>query len=140
MIWFFFFFSSRRRHTRLQGDWSSDVCSSDLCATVMVDVERSAPVEAPEPRILYPERAPVEQEIGPAKTAYSNSRVLMRDVVSAVRIGRALDAGRLKSAINSMTESVLRNPDALLLFSQLRAKGEYTESHALDVSIYMITF
>src|ERR1039457_3381472 len=31
--WFvfcFFFFSSRRRHTRLQGDWSSDVCSSDL--------------------------------------------------------------------------------------------------------------
>src|SRR2546426_6080407 len=28
----FFFFSSRRRHTRLQGDWSSDVCSSDLYA------------------------------------------------------------------------------------------------------------
>src|ERR1039457_268566 len=27
---FYFFFSSRRRHTRLQGDWSSDVCSSDL--------------------------------------------------------------------------------------------------------------
>src|SRR5688500_19577821 len=25
-----FFFSRRRRHTRLQGDWSSDVCSSDL--------------------------------------------------------------------------------------------------------------
>src|SRR5688500_19125793 len=25
-----FFSSSRRRHTRLQGDWSSDVCSSDL--------------------------------------------------------------------------------------------------------------
>src|SRR2546426_3052750 len=24
-----FFFSSRRRHTRLQGDWSSDVCSSE---------------------------------------------------------------------------------------------------------------
>src|SRR5256885_12888555 len=28
-----FFFSSRRRHTRLQGDWSSDVCSSDLPKT-----------------------------------------------------------------------------------------------------------
>src|SRR5688500_20331638 len=24
------FLSRRRRHTRLQGDWSSDVCSSDL--------------------------------------------------------------------------------------------------------------
>src|ERR1022692_4791963 len=32
----FFFFSSRRRHTRLQGDWNSDVCSSDLlCCTRM---------------------------------------------------------------------------------------------------------
>src|SRR5256885_10613178 len=29
----FFFFSSRRRHTRLQGDWSSDVCSSDLAVS-----------------------------------------------------------------------------------------------------------
>src|SRR5207248_3641321 len=26
----YFFFSSRRRHTRSYGDWSSDVCSSDL--------------------------------------------------------------------------------------------------------------
>src|SRR5207248_6844997 len=25
-----FYFSSRRRHTRSYGDWSSDVCSSDL--------------------------------------------------------------------------------------------------------------
>src|ERR1022692_3794976 len=29
-----FFFSSRSRHTRLQGDWSSDVCSSDLAAMI----------------------------------------------------------------------------------------------------------
>src|SRR5688500_20347501 len=36
-----FFFSSRRRHTRLQGDWSSDVCSSDLTH----DDDPLAPVE-----------------------------------------------------------------------------------------------
>src|SRR5579863_7229273 len=37
----FFFFSSRRRHTRWTGDWSSDVCSSDLCrgAHITVDSE-----------------------------------------------------------------------------------------------------
>src|SRR3712207_7792750 len=32
-ILFFLFFSSRRRHTRYWRDWSSDVCSSDLCGT-----------------------------------------------------------------------------------------------------------
>src|SRR3989454_66298 len=35
-VFCFFFFSSRRRHTRLQGDWSSDVCSSDLIGSVTV--------------------------------------------------------------------------------------------------------
>src|SRR5437879_10348231 len=31
-----FFFSSRRRHTRYIGDWSSDVCSSDLAVRYFV--------------------------------------------------------------------------------------------------------
>src|SRR5205807_8278569 len=39
-LYILFFFSSRRRHTRLQGDWSSDVCSSDL-----ESVEAVGPVE-----------------------------------------------------------------------------------------------
>src|SRR5437762_6487969 len=33
-FFFFFFFSSRRRHTRYIGDWSSDVCSSDLAQRI----------------------------------------------------------------------------------------------------------
>src|SRR5205807_3424161 len=30
-------FSSRRRHTILQGDWSSDVCSSDLVGSLELE-------------------------------------------------------------------------------------------------------
>src|SRR5690348_17957950 len=46
-----FFFSSRRRHTRWTGDWSSDVCSSDLVA------ERR--------RVLQPvAREPVAADVG----------------------------------------------------------------------------
>src|SRR5256885_6023643 len=36
------FFSSRRRHTRLQGDWSSDVCSSDLTDAMLASGQRLA--------------------------------------------------------------------------------------------------
>src|SRR5256885_6540811 len=45
---FYFFFASRRRHTRLQGDWSSDVCSSDLPLAVET---REACLEAVEAEI-----------------------------------------------------------------------------------------
>src|SRR6266446_9242644 len=41
------FFSSRGRHTRLQGDWSSDVCSSDLAAALAQTPELWAPRPAP---------------------------------------------------------------------------------------------
>src|SRR5256885_6828851 len=37
---YIFFFSSRRRHTRLQGDWSSDVCSSDLSRIAELSARR----------------------------------------------------------------------------------------------------
>src|SRR5256885_4150717 len=41
-MFIFFFFSSRRRHTRLQGDWSSDVCSSDLSSPARRSSRRTA--------------------------------------------------------------------------------------------------
>jgi HD-GYP domain-containing protein (c-di-GMP phosphodiesterase class II) len=111
------------------------------CATVLVDADRSDAAEASgAARRVYAERASVEQEMAPARAAYASSRALMHDVLSSARIGRTLDAEQIRSAVSSMAESVLRNPDALLLLSQLRKKGEYNESHALDASIYMITF
>src|SRR5437879_13392001 len=53
-----FFFSSRRRHTRYIGDWSSDVCSSDLfCRLGSV---------AGEQRVLQRrEHAPAHRELAP---------------------------------------------------------------------------
>src|SRR5256885_3788520 len=41
-----FFFSSRRRHTRLQGDWSSDVCSSDLARHAGREPGQDGPLRA----------------------------------------------------------------------------------------------
>src|SRR2546426_2856419 len=46
---FFFFFSSRRRHTRLQGDWSSDVCSSDLASRCETVSRNGCRIPAPAP-------------------------------------------------------------------------------------------
>src|SRR4051812_40640718 len=66
------------------------------CQAVMVDSERSVIPDAPALRVAYPERTAVEQEIGVARTSYTNSRTLMRDVLNAVRVGRTLDPERLK--------------------------------------------
>src|SRR5690606_33169500 len=41
------FFSSRRRHTRFSRDWSSDVCSSDLCDALDGSGSATAPGKSP---------------------------------------------------------------------------------------------
>ncbi len=111
------------------------------CSSVVVDFDRSETQEEPRARkAAYPEKTSVEHEFQAAGAALSATEPLMRDVIASVRVGRTLDAERLRAAVTMMTESVLRNPDALLLFSQLRDKGEYAVSHALDVAVYMIAF
>src|SRR5690606_40769681 len=51
----YFFFSSRRRHTRFSRDWSSDVCSSDLGATIRTRIycARKPDRANPAPVLLY---------------------------------------------------------------------------------------
>ena len=117
------------------------------CKTVIVDSEKSTTLaDAPRPgmqyfgKTVYAEKASVEQELGPARNAFAGSQQMVQEALAKVRVGRTLDAERVTAAVKSLTESVLRNPDAMLLFSQLRDKGEYAVSHSLDVSIYMTAF
>ena len=114
-----------------------------FCKSVFVDEARSEPQA---PRALkpftprYKVEVPVEREVERAKLIHRGTQGTFRDVLGAVRANRTLDAKSIDQAVASMTESVLRNPDALMLFSQLREKGDYTQSHALDTAVYMSTF
>lgn len=116
------------------------------CKSVFVDSEKSVLADTPRAgmqyfgKTVYAEKATVEQELAPARSAYTASHAMVQETLAAVRIGRNLDPERVRGAVKSLTESVLRNPNAMLLFSQLREKGEYTAGHSLDVSIYMTAF
>ena len=113
------------------------------CKSVFVDDERSelqGPARGKPGAPRHKVQVPVEREVERAKAAHADAQASVREVLSAVRANKTLDAKRVEQAVSSMTESVLRNPDALMLFSQLREKGDYTHSHALDVAVYMTSF
>jgi cyclic di-GMP phosphodiesterase len=113
------------------------------CKSVFVDEERSQLQDLPPLRpfaLRYSVQVPVEREVERAKVAHGGAQAAVREVLGAVRANKTLDAKSVEQAVSSMTESVLRNPDALMLFSQLREKGDYTHSHALDVAVYMTSF
>ncbi|HVL37598.1 MAG TPA: HD-GYP domain-containing protein [Burkholderiales bacterium] len=114
-----------------------------FCSSVLVDSDRAAPsgpAAALPGATRHAVQVPVEREAGQARAAHAETEAALRDVLAAVRANRTLDAKNVEQAVTLMTESVLRNPDALLLFSQLRDKDDYTHAHALDVAVYMTSF
>ena len=82
----------------------------------------------------------VDVELPIARAATKKTEVVLKDIFSAVQAGKALDAPRVRDAVSSMTDSVVRNPDAMLLLAKMKEKGEHTLDRALGVSIYMIAF
>jgi HD-GYP domain-containing protein (c-di-GMP phosphodiesterase class II) len=91
-------------------------------------------------KVRYAERALVEQEYRAASATHSAGVAAVRDAIGALRAGRTLGAKQVHEAVSGITESVMRNADAMLLYTQLQQKGDYTQSHALDVSVYMTAF
>jgi HD-GYP domain-containing protein (c-di-GMP phosphodiesterase class II) len=123
------------------------------CKHVFVDPERTA--AAPEKRApfpvaanfkirgttRYPQTAPVEAEFKQAHTVYSQSVTAIGELLRPVgKPGGGLDGKEVKESVTRLTDSVVRNPDALLLVTRLREKSAVAHARALQVSIYMIVF
>ncbi len=120
-----------------------------FCRHVFVDLERSeAPEEAkpvPQFRIrgsaAYPEKVSVEAEFKHADTTYSNTAALVAELFKPLaKPGGVIEAKEVKESVSRLTDSVVRNPDAMLLVSRLREKSADAHARSLQVSLYLIVF
>ena len=120
-----------------------------LCRKVTIDVERSEPAEpraaAPSFAIrgstTYAEVAAVEAEFKPALATYERTADKLEELFKPLATPRGvLDGKELKESVGRLTDSVVRNPDALLLVTRLREKSQQAHARALQVSVYMLVF
>ena len=120
-----------------------------FCRHVFVDPEKTERVDPRPPAAQfnirgstkYPEKAPVEVEIRPAIRAYAMSAASVGELLQPLsRPGGVLEAKTVKESVTRLADSVVRNPDALLLVSKLREKSAAAHARALQVSIYMLVF
>jgi HD-GYP domain-containing protein (c-di-GMP phosphodiesterase class II) len=90
--------------------------------------------------VIYRELATVEDELPRARTAFTQTNAIVHTMSRAVITGNALDGNRAKQAVNEITDSVVRNPDAMMLLVTMRDKAEETLNRATQVSVYMTVF
>ena len=123
------------------------------CRSVFIDLEKGiAPGGAPaaaapapgavpsQGAVRYPERVPVERELTHARGLYEECKRALQKNIQTLTAGGELDAKSMKTTVDKISESIERNPDAMLLLTKVRQKDEKQLERALDVSVLMVSF
>jgi HD-GYP domain-containing protein (c-di-GMP phosphodiesterase class II) len=121
-----------------------------FCKKVFVDpekVDRKAEEEAVERAAaavrgstVYKETVTVESELPRAERVYERSTVVVTEIARTVPAKGTVDTERSQQASQQITESVVRNPDAMTLLTKMQEKGSGVLSRAVEVSVMMTVF
>jgi len=125
------------------------------CAYVFVDVEKSS-FSNPEARKRLLARANTatpaapqgarpyvksfEEEIEDAEEIHSGAQRYVEQVFADARLGKAVDTEEAKAVVSDMMGSIIRNPDALVLLSSLKAFDETEITHSMNVCTLALAF
>ena len=92
------------------------------------------------PRRVYRDETTIEQEAEAIRETHEQATMLIPTIMEDVHLGKSVDTAGAKKAVGRMARSVLRNPDALVCFAQLKKRDDYTALHCLRVSILALAF
>ena len=94
----------------------------------------------PENAIRYINKVNVQREMPLASSTYRSAKVVAKNIIEGIRIGKTLDLNEAKVAVNDIVDSLLRNGDALVWLTKIKEKDAYTAEHSLNVCILSIAF
>jgi len=90
-------------------------------------------------RIPFDDEIPFIKEIHVARKVKAEAQTVVRNVINEVRMGKSIEGDRVRRAVNSMVDSVLRNHEALASLARIRSYDEYIFVHSLDVCILSLS-
>ena len=90
--------------------------------------------------IKYKITAEFESELEKAKQIYIDLKDELQQVMSDLRQGKGLNLGSLKPVVTVMTESIIRNPAAMMWVISLRKINDNSYTRPLGNSVWCTTF
>lgn len=73
-----------------------------------------------------------------ARRTYTRSVAVVREVMTNVKLGRAVSARRVKRAVMGIVDQVLQEETSMLMMTTLRDFDEYTFTHSVNVCILSV--
>lgn len=81
---------------------------------------------------------PLGLEVAHARALCAQARDAVMEMFSQARMGQTVNMLKNSSLVNEITESVVRNPDALISVARLKTADNYTYMHSVAVSALMV--
>jgi putative nucleotidyltransferase with HDIG domain len=88
----------------------------------------------------YPDETKLEEELETANEIEQETRTVVYSILEDARLGKGVNTTAAKQVVGQMVESIVRNPDAMVVMSQLKNVDEYTALHSVRVCILAVTF
>ena len=85
-------------------------------------------------------RVSLGEEMARATQIRRQAASVVRSVMTDARLGRAVELDRVQPVVQDITESILRNPGALLGLLRIKTKDDYTFLHSVSVCALMVAF
>ena len=82
----------------------------------------------------------LDEEAEIVRKTHDEATTLIHSLMEDVHLGKSIDTEGAKKVVAGMAASVLRNPDALVCFTHLKKRDDYTALHCLRVSILALVF
>ncbi len=111
--------------------------AEEMIATpeVAPDIATDPVLTAGEEPTSVPPKLPFEEELTDARRVYQAAKTIVQNAMHDTPLGRAINMDEVNQVVSNMTDSVLRNPDALTSLSRLKKFDEYTFYHSVNTSI-----
>lgn len=97
--------------------------------------QAAAPAPAARPE---PPRASMQDELRQAAAVCERGKAQVMSMFGEARMGRAVCADECLPLVNDITDSVFRNPGALVSLARLKTQDDYTYMHSVAVCALMV--
>jgi putative nucleotidyltransferase with HDIG domain len=112
----------------------SDIADSDGDTAVVVATSDEIP---PEPPVVQ-EKASFNEEVKRASKIVAKGKEAVVSMFQEARMGKAIEAEAAAPLVEEISNSVMRNPGALISLARLKTADDYTFMHSVAVCALMI--
>ncbi len=117
-----------------------DNASQDPRTTTQLNGELDMSSILPEGASLtvYKIAVPLEVELPRARQAFIQSENIARELAKSIEAGELPDIPSVRACVDNIVDSMIANPDAVMLISRLRDEDLNAYYHGVKVSLYLI--